>query len=589
MSLKKLRSGFIDTTPSTPEAQTASPGKLLKRALLVYEGEFESMDGPVEVNRNDLDLLATNHNAQIAHAIRLAGEGAEVPMKEYPPLQLDHSTSAKDTIGRLVGEIEVHPYIRKDGKEVMAAYGNVLVLGAENIEKVQDGRWTHLSVGVDFEKGRFSELTVTPFPAAPEASLLSKTGDKISKTGDKMNRLAKWSKDSGMAYGYLANCEVADSEDQKYFLVIGQEERGSNEWIWAVGLSSSGEIVASNETNSVSQAKSAAESAAKSRGAKLSIIMSWKKLKKGELMDTKKKEKLKKHLMEKEKLSAEDAEAKLSKLMEDEEGEEMKKLAAEVDEEEKKLAAEEAEKAKLAAEEVEKAEKEQKQAKMAAAKETLSRLSSDFRKSAETVNLAAKKGSILTRLSKLRAEAKVTPAEIKKMDLDKLSKEGQAVIDAVLKTYEDREPVIMVGAMGSLKAENIGNLSKPTRMSRLEEETRANMSLLKGTIKDDKTKRLAEMPLEPVNIHIDTSPHVDESETEYNEMSRLLDEGKIAEVKEKMKKWMKKSMSYGSSSEAQLSSVETEKQISSLAESAKRMQTQFEELHKLAASLVGNQ
>lgn len=228
---------------------------------------------------------------------------------------------------------------------------------------------------------------------------------------------------------------------------------------------------------------------------------------------------------------------------------------------------------------------------MAAAKDSITRLTSDFRSAFEGSQLAAKKGRILTRLSKLRAEAKITPAEVKKIELDKLSAQTEATIEAVLKTYEDREPVIQTGALGSIKAEEIHGLSKQVRMSRLEEETRANMSLLsKKDKKDGKdgVRRLSKM--EDVNVHIDTTPHNHyDLSAEEAEIGRLMDEGKKEEAKLKMRECLKKALSYGSSSgaAAQLSSEETEKQLSALAEATKKMQTSYEELQKLTASLVG--
>lgn len=554
--LVRLFSGQINSGLLTPGNGEGSEDnkKLSKRAILVYEGDFMSMDGEVTVTKEHLMRLATNHNALIEHAARLSG--AETPaMKDFPPLQLDHSTSAKDTVGRLVGKIEIAPYIRKDGKEVLGAYGNVLVLGEDNVEKVLDGRWTHLSVGVDFEKGTFSELTITPFPAAAEASLLKKKEEN-------MNRLSFIEdisyEDMDIFKGYKGYEIGLVVENKQMFWRVFEDE---------VPTSAYGRC--SGESDGIAKGKAAIDN---------------KRLSKGDSMNEEQKAKFKKHLTSSKKMTEDDAEKHLARCSEDEE--EMKKLSAEVDEEEKRLAAEEDEKAKLAAkklqdEEKEKEEKEEKMKKMSSAKENITRLATDFRKTFEGAQLAAKKGAILTRLSKLRSDAKVTPAEIKKMDIDKLSAQPQGTIDAVLKSYEDREPVIPVGALGSVKAEEVGNLSKQVRMSRLEQETRANMSLLKGTVKAGE-KRLAEGPKE-VEVHIDTTPHI---EQEYETLCRMMDEGKIGEVKEHLKKYMKR-LSSARTADIGASSEETEKQLSALAESTNKMQTQFEELQKLAGSLVG--
>ena len=142
----RLLSGEFDES----EVKAAEDGVSVdKKCMLVYSGDFESMDGPVSIKDEDIDTLASNHNSVMKKMGRLA-EGV-TPMKFSPPIQLDHSTSAKDTVGRLVGDLEVGTYKMEDGKEVKALYGTARILGKENVDKVMDGRWTHLSIGADLE------------------------------------------------------------------------------------------------------------------------------------------------------------------------------------------------------------------------------------------------------------------------------------------------------------------------------------------------------------------------------------------------------------------------------------------------------
>lgn len=604
------------------------PGKMrCKRAVLVYEGEFGAMDGPVTVTLDDLQRLHENHNNYLDHMLRISG-GAGLQMKDYPPLQLDHSTSALHTVGRLVGYLELGPYIRKDGKEVMALYGNVCVLGAENVEKVDDGRWTHLSVGVDFEAGSFSELTITPFPAAPEASILQALRSRaVRQIGlDKADIIIVEYSQGNYGYEILAKNSRDKIDDGDGFDSIDQAIREAKNVVstYKRKYLSEGELEEMSKLNSFKVVASGSDwevvrdQASMGDGGAVYYV-AYKKnprkrigyyktqkeaeeaaknsnLSKGETMNEEQKAKLKKHLMEHKKMSEEDAEKHLAKCSEDET--ELSKLSAEADESEK-LSAEEAEKAKLAAEEEEKkaklaAEEEAEKAKLAAeeeekkemrkkklsaAKAEITRMSSDFRKASDNARLAARKGSIAVRLSKLRSEAKITPAEIKKMDLDKLASGDDKTIDAVMKVIEDREPVVMLGALGTVKAEDVHKLSKGTRMSQLEMETRANMSLLKKTATGDKLKKMSP---EEVNVHIDTTPHVhQELSAECDELCKMTQD---EELKKRLKSWMKKCM--GSSTEDQMSSGDTEKHLSALAESSKLMQTQFEELQKLAGTLV---
>jgi hypothetical protein len=181
----KLQSGMFEglTTDSKLE-EGQMPARLEKRCLLVYPGVFQSMDGEVEITDEKLQKLASNHNSTLKSLARMA-EGAGLPMKACPPIQLDHSTSAKDTVGRLIGDLEVAPHTLDDGSQVSALFGRALILGKDNVEKVMDGRWTHLSIGADLEEGKLSELTITPFPAAAQASLLSKmaSDQKIEHKG----------------------------------------------------------------------------------------------------------------------------------------------------------------------------------------------------------------------------------------------------------------------------------------------------------------------------------------------------------------------------------------------------------------------
>jgi hypothetical protein len=682
MATVHLQSGLLEQV-SDNEQGSSIPNSLTRRALLVYEGEFESMDGVVNVGRDELTTLATNHNGHIESASRLA-EGKE-SMKDYPPVQLDHSTSAKDTVGRLIGKLELGPYKTKDGREVMAAYGNVKILGEENVVKVMDGRWTHLSVGVDFERGKFSELTITPFPAAPEASLLKnnlaarksvvktsdhngrkfrivkheteddtefvtevyleKSGfvdvatsstqseaeqeavsyikdlesedDELSSVGNEMNKikLARWHKDSGEAFGYAEEAYVAESSDgEAYALVAYFDSEG---WVWEIVKDGGVKPIVHGDGSSESDCKAKAEAAAKQKGIKLlSSKQLWRRL-----MD---KEKMKKHAMGKDSIPQDickvckkpqsDCECTDEDVLSLNK-EETKKMAAEVEEHEKKMAAEKDEKKEEMSktedsekkemseekpdEKKEMSEKEdeekkelsekdkdekkdepsEKDKKMAAAREQIVRLSSDFRKAFDGAQLAARKGKILSRLSALRSSAKITPAEIKKIDVSKLAGQGDETVELVLKTYEDREPVIMTGALGSIKAHDLHELSKEIRMTKLEAETRKNMSLLKNTVK---AKKLAEGP-EEVSIHVDTTPHVHQEMAQcYGDACKLMDEGKLAEAKELLKKYMMKP-----SSEGRMDMVEQDKQLSALAEESIKMQNKFDELQKLAVSLVG--
>lgn len=570
----KLQSGFLEQVIDNP---TEVPASLERDALLVYCGNFESMDGAVEVKPEHIDRLHDTHNTMLANIARLVA--GDVPVKNFPPLQLDHSVKAADTVGRLVGQIRKGEHTNNDGQLVPALYGRVRVLGKENVEKVLDGRWTHLSIGADLEKGKFQELTITPFPAASDASMLSRLAKKSEKYNGK-------------------TITVEPGPGISWYVVVEDIKRGPfqrEEDAWNAAK----QIVDSGVLQKFSGGKQMFEKfkAYIMRSMKLSEKDAEDKYNK--MTEEEKKhvemaqaehEKLKKYLTSHKKMTEEDAEKHLTEAN----VEEKKKLAAEVDEHEKKMAAESPK------DEVAK-DVEKKKEQMSAARESLTRLSTDFRSKAAEAQLTAKRGTISTRLSKLRHEMKITPAEVKKIDMVKLSKESDATIDAVLKTYENREPVIIPGMLGSKLGIDASKVYQQTRMSQLEAETRANMPLLSKT---KLAKGGEENPEHQVNIHVDEEPHVDmakhleqvhkEAEKHMAAANAAMDAGNHGEAKDHMRKLMdhykthmaKNMGGYAAMAEEQVDH-KVEAEMSALAESVRSMQNSFESIMQLAGSIVG--
>ena len=366
-----------------------------KRAVLVYAGTFNSMDGEVTITPVHIEVLCRNHNEKLEKL------GGEAKLSDYPPVQVDHSTSAHDTVGRLIGEVDIGVY-----QGQVALFGTVRILGQENWEKVADGRWTHLSIGADLEAGIIQEITVTPFPAAQGACFLSKKG--VQRMGKK--KLASESETD----------ETKEHEEKET-----KEEGDSKE------------------------------------------------------------------------------EAKLSA---DSDADDVAKLSADNDEDEKKKLAEKEEKEK---------EKDEEETKNLKAK------LSAFSAKSSNIRLALKTANVKTRFARLRSQAKVTPAELKKMDFAKLCASNDATIDAVLATYESREPVIFVGQYGSIKASNASEVAKQVRLSAQEEETRARFTSIPK--KSTKLSSVVEMPEQrtmPVEDDVKMS-----DDTAWNEIVRAIEGG----------------------------------------------------------------
>lgn len=658
MHIVRLQSGLIESAKLEGE----TPKSLDRRAMLVYSGKFDSMDGPVTVSDEHLEKLAANHNGLLSKVARMAT--GEVPLKNYPPIQLDHSTSAKDTVGRLVGNVELGEFETPDGEKVKALYGTVRVLGQENVEKVVDGRWTHLSIGADLETGKLQELTITPFPAAEGASLMSKVRhfkaaeykqrfqsaaskidnsssifhsddsssalftDKykahqfalIIESDDFFKSVKMYRNKSGNKYEVEAQWSSVDGYRLKYSLQDVVKEESYKGWkiqvvrahpgkvtsdLFFEAVSSDGKKIQSKDTfskveDALAEAKRQVDltqlSSKKlpSEGKMLerlkSFFTKYMKLSEAEAdkklaempdeakakmaAEAEKHEKMKKHLVEHEKLSEEDAE---------------KKLAAMDDEAKKKLAGEMEEKEKLAAKESDEAK-----AKMTAARESITKLSADFRKATDSVSLSMKKAAISTRLSKLRADARITPAEMKKLDIDKLAKESDATVDAVLKSYQDREPVIMTGVVGSRKGVALSDVHKSKRTSQLMSDTLAAMPFTGQAWKRLQEGKEEEGAPDTVNIHVDTDPHTDLAahklaDDMYTQACKMIDEGKGPEAKEHLKKLMEhcKKHMRRMADEPVADAADSQAQMAALADSVKCMQTEFDKLTQLAGTLAG--
>lgn len=576
MIVRLNSAGSFLTTTNEPYSGKSS---IDKPVMLVYRGDFESMDGPVSVTDDHLKGIAEKHNSRFSQLKRLAGVG-EVPLRECPPVQLDHSTSATMTVGRLIGDIELRE-AEIDGEKRLAAFSTLRVLGKENVEKVEDGRWSNVSIGADFENGDVNELSITPFPAAAKASMLSKTR-LASKILDTVNNYELW---------------VTQSPEMKKFsdaeFSYGIKPLKSNKWVDLSGF----------RYESESEALEAARKAVK-------LLPPATKLSKG---GNEMKERLKAFLTKFKKLSEKEADEKLAKMDEEEE----KKLAAEADDADKKEKEESEKKDKLKKhlmdkEKLSEADAEDKLSKMEdsdkinlldemakmgpmeikinhdqqmAAKAAFTKLSGMVKRTSTPVMLAAKKERLVTRLSKLKADAKITPAEIKKMDLAKMAGESDEVINAKLSTFDARQPVIDSATYGTRKADDITRVQKKYRLAKLELQSRLNMSMKKkdaekqlAALAEEEAKEMAGLGAVPVPGS-EGNPALGEpaKKLSYDEVCKLIDGGAD---KEAVKAALRSCMSVDEP-DAQTPGM------SALAEEVKELHTGLKELTKLVGPILG--
>lgn len=523
-----------------------------KPVVMVYAGKFNSLDGEVEIKDEDINKFVSNHNSMLARISRLAA--GQSSMKYNPPIQLDHSTSARDTVGRLVGDVRADKFTYENDAgekvEALAMFGTARIMGKDNIERVQDGRWTHLSGGLDLENHKISELTITPFPAAANASFLSRA------------RMADQVLDTWNYEGW--RCAMYKVDDEYCCLA-----------------KKAGRSLETKMFSSKSEARTSIESMVDDEGeAELSRLQQNEggemPQKYGEMkkrMETY--GKAREHMLKHKKMSEEDTEKRLEEMNDDD----AVAMAAEYD----------AELSRLAEEENKNKDAELK--RLAANKENkdkVVKLTKEMRTTAKSAQLTARKSQITARLSHLAAKQKVTPAEIKALNVDELAGKSDEAVDAALATYEKRQPVIDTGMYGTTKALSAGQLQ--TQLKQLGAEvTELKTRLGMPSKRDDALKRLKDLGLTEADldqkISVGSNGGSNEEDavelsTAYDELKKLISEGKDDEAKAKLAKMR------GATIVGNLSSDENN-QLSALAADVKKLQTNLEEIIQLAAPALG--
>lgn len=93
-------------------------------------------------------------------------------LHEEIPIQLDHSKSARDTIG-----FPQKIWLSNGGTEI---YGDLEFRGKDNVEKVRLGLWKKLSIGlgISHPEMKMDHVAVTPFPALEGAEMFDNSEEK---------------------------------------------------------------------------------------------------------------------------------------------------------------------------------------------------------------------------------------------------------------------------------------------------------------------------------------------------------------------------------------------------------------------------
>ena len=149
---------------------------LAKNARLFYVGTHKGR----EYSKNDLKKIVDNFKPD-----------------ESVPVQLDHSTSARDTVG-IVKSVA----LSKDGSEIN---GEVEFKGKDNVDKVRLGLWKKVSVGLSIKQPEMKllEVSITPFPALKDTKVFSEDndngGEEEVKNSESENEKTKAKEKAAMA------------------------------------------------------------------------------------------------------------------------------------------------------------------------------------------------------------------------------------------------------------------------------------------------------------------------------------------------------------------------------------------------------
>jgi len=429
-----------------------------RRALICYQGEFESINGPVTVSPEQLQRVADVHNA------RMARLGQAIRMADCPPVQLDHSPSARDTVGRVVGPLELGEF---EGR--MALFGTIRILGLENLEKVNDGRWTHLSIGADLDSGDLLEVTITPFPAAKNAAMLARLGGKMNY--EQMKK-------------YLMDTEGISDDEAKTRLESMDEDAQKQ-------LCDKMKAKLSEDENEDKTEMAGDENEDKEELGDSVITIEH------------------------------DADGDGQVNMSDEENEDKTEMSEDEDKDKTEMSEDEDDDKDELSEDEDDKDKAELSAKLAG-----------FRKRTSSLRVRMAKAHIGNVLTQLRAKGKITPAEIRKMDLDKLSTENEATVKAILKTYEDRQPVIMAGQYGSIEAIDRERLQAEAAHHQLKKEVLSHMPF---TAKAHGYKMAATNDQNTVStgntMPVDANTQMGDAEGMWNEIVRAIGEGRHDDAK----------------------------------------------------------
>jgi hypothetical protein len=500
--------------------------------MLVYTGKFIAMDGEVEVQERHVRNLVGRFNSWSEKVKRMLGVDT-LPIHYQPPMQLDHNVSAQVTVGRVIGPLwlETINLAGDDSPMRLAACGMIRIIGEENIQKVNDGRWVHVSVGCDFETGKLSEVSFVPFPAAPHAALLSAA--RMGGQNEQVTNVTDNTEGVPMSYHEAKKRMEMYEKCRKRMMSKSPEETEEQREEKLAKMTEDEAVAMAAEHDEEEKTRLAAE----------------------------------------QKPDADGSESAMSEQADDKDKDKNGQTNLSAPNTAEKNASDE--------------EKMKKQVRLAKLQENNTKLSAALK----TVHMAQKKATISTRLSALRSSGKVTPAEIKSLKIDEMAEKSDEVVNAMLQTFETRQPVIDPRVYGTIGAESAEGLARLARFKSKEDEVRARMSKGKAMTKTksfsarmSETSEEEKVAEEIRNQVAATNPEMPDSQFgELHIIHKMMQESKHEEAMTKLGEFLGRVRT--SDGGPAVPSEESERHLSALAEARKVVEDVLADNERLAKEL----
>jgi hypothetical protein len=144
--------------------------------LYPYYVEADKNGNSFDIKKEDVYALYNKYNASVRSKWqKLKKLGRTLPLKyvEDAPNILDHDPKAYNTVGHVIGELEI---VEKD--EVPYLFATLRVKGRENVERVSDKRFSQVSIGFDPKNHILGEISWVVKGAIPGAGAIMSDGSK---------------------------------------------------------------------------------------------------------------------------------------------------------------------------------------------------------------------------------------------------------------------------------------------------------------------------------------------------------------------------------------------------------------------------